>query len=639
MYNESASTLEKLAILKAWAEVYIVAMAKEQEEGKESLLHLVAPELVCLSRYWLAALKDHALLSLPQEFGSQLPHDGGAFYTSETLEWARPHYRDAWAPILHAACLWLCQGRGFDEGLQQEAPEAAMGALRGAAFVRLSDNPEEAGSHWFHLLFGICVEALCRPGKGAPDPAEECVCLQALHQLLDHALPRSLLGQDLQLSVELCNLLHRMLLTRDTPQCQSMVLKIAKLVVAAWQESYAAEKKRKLRELGPANQEPARSAEAAVQAQTGEGASSGGVLNPGQSVVYALLEVCLCLLVRHLPQFCPTLAGAVPRGASKEVPQDQLVAQAVGVLVDLPGLCSPRGCMQVLPTLLFLVMGVLKEASQQGLAPAVGAALQGLRTLVSLPLAQNEELSSEWTSLLRSALARILDWSKSGEEVSPLLLAAGVFILHAPKDVASVANLQYPCINLFGQALLKDHAVQLRCLQTLRSIFGHPEVSTPYIHSLGPRVAETLVGCRRALEEGARGLKEEAEALAVAQECLAVLETLLWAAPQEGKSQMLLLYIWMLAGLLLLQDEGPSSKESARRQLHVEALARLLRVGPQLPQEFRWAVGQRPQLRGRLEAALRSSRSSQEETKEGDRGRSPQAPTIKLKTDFSNFTG
>lgn len=31
----------------------------------ESLLNLVQPELVSLSQHWLAALRDHALLSLP----------------------------------------------------------------------------------------------------------------------------------------------------------------------------------------------------------------------------------------------------------------------------------------------------------------------------------------------------------------------------------------------------------------------------------------------------------------------------------------------------------------------------------------------------------------------------------------------
>ena len=34
-------------------------------QSEESLLSLVTPELSLLSKYWLAALKDHALLSLP----------------------------------------------------------------------------------------------------------------------------------------------------------------------------------------------------------------------------------------------------------------------------------------------------------------------------------------------------------------------------------------------------------------------------------------------------------------------------------------------------------------------------------------------------------------------------------------------
>lgn len=87
LYSETAATLEKLAILKAWAEVYIVAMKqdaemKEMEESKrkvaqdedgdayvpvtESLLILVTPELTSLVGHWMGVLKDYALLSLPQ---------------------------------------------------------------------------------------------------------------------------------------------------------------------------------------------------------------------------------------------------------------------------------------------------------------------------------------------------------------------------------------------------------------------------------------------------------------------------------------------------------------------------------------------------------------------------------------------
>ena len=44
--------------------------SQEEENGDgrgdgESLLNLVQPELSSLSKHWLAALKDHALLSLP----------------------------------------------------------------------------------------------------------------------------------------------------------------------------------------------------------------------------------------------------------------------------------------------------------------------------------------------------------------------------------------------------------------------------------------------------------------------------------------------------------------------------------------------------------------------------------------------
>uniref|UniRef100_A0A6B0VFZ6 HEAT repeat-containing protein 5A n=2 Tax=Ixodes ricinus TaxID=34613 RepID=A0A6B0VFZ6_IXORI len=696
LYNESASTLEKLAILKAWAEVYIVAMEKEQENvpkrgsgdaagetgdpgpteealGRESLLKLVSPELVCLSRYWLAALKDHALLSLPGEFSSQLPHDGGAFYTSDTVESARPHYREAWPPILHAASLWLCEGGGFEGALHQEAPQGALGpgGLRGGpAFLQLSRGahsrtPEQINKDWFYLLFGVCMEALCGPRVSEP-PECVLVCLQALHQLLSHPLPREILGGDLQLSVELCNVLHRILLARDNAQCQIMVMKIAKLVVGAWQESYDTERKNKLRELGPANQEPRGAAEAAL-ASIGEGAdNNGGELQAGRSVVHALLEVCLCLLVRHLPQLSPTLANAVhgagrAQGARRlDADTGELVAAALGVMADLPLLCSPAGCMTVVPTILFLTTNVLKEvavksepgSSQQAnpivtTAP-VSAVLQALKSLALLPLSQNSDHSKEWISLLRSTLSRIIDFSKTSEEASipddiSMLLAIAMFVLNAPKEVVSVPNLQYPCINLFKQGLLKDDLVQLWCIQTLRSIFQHQDrtVSTPYIHSLGPRVVETLVRCAEDLASapGDTGGSSDLR-LSVALECLQTLESLLIAAPSEGKAHMMLLYVPVLVNLLL-DPAGHRSALSARKQLHQNALGRLTRVGPQYPQEFRSVMAQLPQLKGKIESSVRSG------DEEGRRSQAAKVavpanhgtPSIKLKTDFSNFTG
>lgn len=709
LYNESASTLEKLAILKAWAEVYIVAMEKEHEKprratngdsgdpsageggdaviaedntaaagsSRESLLKLVAPELLCLSRYWLAALKDHALLSLPAEFSSQLPHDGGAFYTSDTVESARPHYRDAWPPILHAASLWLTQGGGFEGGLHREAPpEEALGTggLRGgASFLHLSSSrnsggaggapsqtPQEINRDWFYLLFGICMEALC--GQRVSE-TPECVpvCLQALHQLLSHPVSAEILGKNRPLSVELCHVLHRMLLARDSTQCQLMVMKVAKLVATAWQESYDAERKHKLREVAPANQEPRGLAET-VLATVGEGGESGELV-AGQSVVHALLEVCLCLLVRQLPQLSPQLAsslhGALRQHRSQQQgPLDpdagQLIAAALGVIADLPQLCSPAGCMRVVPTILFLVTSVLKEVAVNQPAGGghlvvtlvpVNTALQALKSLALLPLHHNSEHSRQWVGLLRSTLSRIIDFTKTSEETGQLddismLLAIAMFVLNAPKEVVQVANLQYPCINLFKHGLLKEDTVQLWCVQTLRSIFQHQDrsVSTPYIHSLGPRVVETLLRCADDLG----GTTGSDTRLNVALECLQTLESLLAAAPSDGKAHMMLLYVPVLVNLLL-DPTAHQGASIARRKLHQAALGRLTRVGPQYPQEFRAVMGRLPQLRAKIESAVRSGSGR---GPDGERPETPKAvstnqstPSIKLKTDFSNFTG
>ncbi|GAB6024418.1 hypothetical protein CHUAL_009582 [Chamberlinius hualienensis] len=232
VYNESTATLEKLAILKAWAEVYVVAMEENDSEdtekrSRESLLSLVSPELPSLSKNWLSALRDHAILSLGPDLASVQRNEGGAFYSADTMESARIHYQNSWAPILHAAALWL-NNTGFD------------------ATDEKSKAKENLNTDWFHLVFGICMEALCSPRSTEP---LECVlvCLQALFKLLDSIWSRSIIGEDTQLSVELCNVLHRLLLTRENPSAQLKVMVVLGQLMAASKESLAAKRKKKLK--------------------------------------------------------------------------------------------------------------------------------------------------------------------------------------------------------------------------------------------------------------------------------------------------------------------------------------------------------------------------------------------------------
>lgn len=79
----------------------------------------------------------------------------------------------------------------------------------------------------------------------------------------------------------------------------------------------------------------------------GEGGASGE-LTPGKSVVFAVLEVCLCLLVRHLPPLNPTpLVSSPQRPPSLSPEAAELVASSLDVMAGLPDLCSPQGLQQI----------------------------------------------------------------------------------------------------------------------------------------------------------------------------------------------------------------------------------------------------------------------------------------------------
>ena len=92
----------------------------------------------------------------------------------------------------------------------------------------------------------------------------------------------------------------------------------------------------------PANQESRVSQEVDL---LGEGGNTGEII-PGQSLVFAVLEVCLCLLVRQLPALNPT-PGPTPivrqHCFAPTEESGQLIAAALTSMETLPRLCSPQG--------------------------------------------------------------------------------------------------------------------------------------------------------------------------------------------------------------------------------------------------------------------------------------------------------
>ncbi|KAH8251598.1 hypothetical protein KR038_002670, partial [Drosophila bunnanda] len=680
LYNESMATLEKLSILKAWAEVYIVAMLgngkapasllslQSQHSGGiqsitsgveindqdlpaesrgESLLGLVQPELQNLSAHWLSAMKDHALLLLPAEFQSQLPHDGGAFYTTDTINSSKPHYMTSWPPILYASALWL-----RDEGFARHQDTRETTA-------ESNNNQITHGSlsaDRFHMIFGICMEALCSM-RSSERPRNIVSCLRSLHSIFDSDWARRQLVKDRALTIELCHVLHRQILTRDELLVQLLCMEILKQTIRAAKE-----------DLDRKRDDNANSEEGNGSERIGEDDS----MQPGSSHVYAVLEVCLCLFVRQIPSMNPTRQGVGSSGGLQldfayakmatgssffSVLGDDnglLVATGLQCVEQLLDLCTPKGAVGILPTVLYMTTSIVKEIANKSAidstilanTSAVKAALQCLRSVCVHKWAKVEETSEEWQQLLQSSLATIVDLTKTAgdneekrvDEVT-MLLAIAVFILHTPASVVSTPSLQYPCINHFRQCLQSEHlSVKLRCIETTRSIFAKADLktATPYIHALAPRIIESLYA------ESSKTPASELE-LQVTIESIVTVEQLIdLAEPQHREYiQMLTLLVPVLIGFLA-EPSKLRTLPKYQKQLHDQALQWLLKIGPKHPQEFKALMGQTPELRQKLEAAIRSQQQSiniAQKATEAQRNllAKPQKPTIKLKTDFSNF--
>ncbi|XP_044229484.1 HEAT repeat-containing protein 5B isoform X2 [Thunnus albacares] len=661
LYSESATTMEKLAVLKAWAEVYVVAMKiKKEAESKpakpvrsgdddedededdlgadvlppDSLITLVQPELPSLSRLWLAMLRDYALLTLPAEFSSQLPPDGGAFYTPETIDTARLHYRSSWAPVLHAVALWL-SSTGFGVGGEKDevpsAPSKTPGIPPGASST--TKTFEESLKDRMHLMLGVSIEFLCFPRP--EEPIEYVMsCLQALCTMLESPCAKTHIAEDQLLAVELLNVLHRLLLTRDPSAVQLQVTAVVQETIRAAQDHLQRQKTSKGKE---------EDGEKDSQLSLGEGGDTGELV-PGKSLVFAAMELLVFILVRHLPQLntrvkeSPSHVPLRPQRLPEE--SARLVANTVSILAELPSLCSPAGGMTILPTVLFLITGVLRETAvktaDNSVPVPVSAALQGIKTIITSPLARVESLQTQWTGLVRSSLASVLEYSQPDEsrpdmdEVS-MLTAITLFLLSASSELVGVTVLQKGCMDRFRNALnSSDPWVQARCYQLLLSVFQHSSraLSTPYIHALAPLMVEKL----KAVERSRPGTAAELQAV---QEGIRVLENLVGMGEEQNRVQLLALLVPTLISYLL-DENAISSAPQVSKSLHDFALQNLMRIGPLYPAAFKIVIGAAPELKTRLESAIRANQASSK-AKAAARQAQPTvqaAPTIKLKTSF-----
>nr|XP_032522705.1 HEAT repeat-containing protein 5B [Danaus plexippus plexippus] len=605
IYNESMATLEKLSILKAWAEVYIVAMvsndsapgsyvkqldtkpvnnkaeiakwrnrvhesnnqtdntAQETEDDDygefeskgESLLKLVEPELESLGENWLAALKDHALLSLPPEFASQLPHGGGAFYSMETAEASRAHYGRAWPALL-----------------LYEA----------------------------YFLYNM-------------------VCF---HRAL---------------AIEVCQIIHRAGLTQESIEALLLCADVLELVITAAKDHLRAAIADKTAELAP-DATPDSMPESVLEVvhTLGEGGPTGD-LPPGKSLVFACLEVCLCLLVRRLPALSPLKqegrVGVIGVRKGLGVHGDTLLIKSLASMSQLTTLTSPQGALSILPTILYLSTEVIRSLQSSPALCEAGVLLLQLAADCSTPV--TSQVRQQHALLLRATLANILERVKTEDPEQRIDSVTGARAMAAIVARAEPdPPLHYPCINHFRQCLdTKDPEVFSSVCSILRLIWCRscpPRSVSWWARSLAGRVVGFAAGARHAADAG------EARAAVAA---VGALDDLVDAAPDAAKDphkgiQML----WILVPIVTSYLREPPELEKAPhlKILHDFALQWLMRVGPKHPQEFKSMLSQSPELRSKLEAAVKARAPPRVHT-HTNRQQTPHAPTIQLRTDFSDF--
>uniref|UniRef100_A0A3B4AH64 HEAT repeat containing 5A n=1 Tax=Periophthalmus magnuspinnatus TaxID=409849 RepID=A0A3B4AH64_9GOBI len=586
LYSEAAATMETLAVLKAWAQVYIVAVQRSKvtsdwstdssfttsaandvtasESEGAGLLELVQSDLPTLSRLWLAALQDHATLSLPPEQHMT----GGSFFSPEMMHQARVHFCSSWAPILHASALWL-HSTGLKDTpvhLSRPATPTSLGHSGGGA-KSLEDVSEER----LHLILGVAVQFLCSPHS--ENQMENIMsCLEALQVLLD--IPWNRISNDQSLSVELLSVLHRLMVTRESEEVQSSVVDLLKRIVCAAQEH--------VREKRHSAEVDDGAAEKETLPVFGEGRDTGGLV-PGQSLVFSALQICLCVLVRKLPKLSPTLSGTKTGTTGDEVwslsqSDCALVSSALFVLSELPSLCSPEG---------------------------------QTHTPLSLVISP---LFSDWLLCLEALIFVLQEVCRSCPQASDTqgYWRMGGHLTHFLfVDDPELAVDQVTLLRALAQFLLSSSGSDICGVSPLCSL--SLDKFTCAMDSKDPQVTGTRPGLSQRLNQD--------------KNC-----------PLSVLGSVLVSLVLPLLVSFLLDENALSSTPSASRSLHDSALKDLMRIGPQHPVVFRSVMSSYPELKSRLEAAIKVNQEqlrSKPSSEASPRGQSSaKTPSITLKTNF-----
>ncbi|CAB3397442.1 unnamed protein product [Caenorhabditis bovis] len=646
LYSESAATLEKLSILKAWAEVYVTAIDQEENKketdktdhygntGNCSLLSLVEPEANSLIVYWLAALNDSALLALPHHYSEQFQNRGGAFFNSHSADACREYYRLSWPPILFASSTWLSK-KNF------EIPSEIV-------------LTEETGTIWkdegnvsrFYLLVGIAIESLSNRTRQIEDETIQ-MSVKSLTCLLTSEWCQMYLMSDIPAAVEILSVLHRVILTRDNAATQILCIECASAIIDAAQLSMRIVSSR---DISNGNDISSNRNIPNNLFGGNEGGEDGKIVTPkGQkldnseisTISYAILELCVCIIFKQMPQVnanhlkTNSVAALHLRKVGRMSAESMhLVIKSMQILIQVPALCSPQAKITILPVIMYLLVSFIRESarfdetacgrSTGSLNAVATSSIQSTRAILSQP--PNDGTLPQWKSIMRNTFYSVVnltnDEDGSGNRVSldksVIMLAAVVFATSASVDVVLGHSDSF---NKFI-VLLKRHLhsesvpVVLKTLQSLTSIFSRKAFGGIFVKHLGKEIMAVVKGCLVRIDDENAKISETD--VAVINECVKVIEVLAINAQETKRTQVICLLVQTLVRLLRAtthqewRQAGPIEKK-----LHEMAIGRLNAAASLWPMEFKRVIDWDGELKMKLESAmaLQATRHAHQTTK------------------------
>lgn len=415
-----------------------------EEAATDTAMALLDPHLPLLSRYWLAALQDHAHLSLPPQFSRQLPPNGGMFYSNNVAESVKPYFEHNWPSLLHAAAIWLQTTglQGQEEAtppkLQPVMPQPLLSTSLTAP-PPLSDPKRDR----FFLVLGLAVRTLCTPAT-LDSPPTLLHSLKALNRLAEADYAQKKMSSDPQLAIEILHLLHRLLLTCQSHDLHVIVMQIAVLVGRALQEG--------------------------IKKEGGE-SETGQDSNYEKTPMFALLEVSACSLLQLVPDLKPNGQDPAAHTSTAVTAMKMAVAShAVSLLTVAVSLCSAQETENALPTVLHILLHTVKFASlNQPLATSLlSSSIRSLQQLCSLLSFSHPQHGQTLSLTLRAALTSLLSaeakstkkssdtLSNTETEVKMLVLTV---LLHAPSPAVCPAGSQLfvAAVKLFKDCLFSPN--------------------------------------------------------------------------------------------------------------------------------------------------------------------------------------